>query len=92
VAAKKPCLFEEYGVMAEEKCSQQTGWQNLAINTKGVAGDMYWQYGDNISSGLTADDRFTVFRGSKNWDCMVDAHGKDIRRLSPQPKPKIRFL
>jgi mannan endo-1,4-beta-mannosidase len=81
VAANKPCLFEEYGVMAEEKCSQETGWQKLSIKTKGVAGDMYWQYGDTISNGPTADDRFTVFRGSKNWECMVDSHGQEIKSL-----------
>ena len=89
MAVNKPCLFEEYGVMAPEKCSQERGWQKTSLKTQGIAGDMYWQYGDNISSGPTADDRFTVFRGSKNWECMVDSHGQDIKSLSSVQRPKM---
>jgi mannan endo-1,4-beta-mannosidase len=81
VAAKKPCLFEEYGVMAEEKCSQETGWQKVSLETKGNAGDMYWQYGDKISTGQTADDQFTVFRNTENWNCMVNVHGQNVKKL-----------
>jgi mannan endo-1,4-beta-mannosidase len=55
---------------------------------------MYWQYGDQISSGPTADDKNTVFRGTKNWQCMVEAHGQDVSStsLQAQLRPKIRFL
>jgi mannan endo-1,4-beta-mannosidase len=65
--------------MADEKCSQETGWQKTSLGTRGVAGDMYWQYGDSISSGRTPDDKFTMYRGTKNWECMVQAHGKAIQ-------------
>lgn len=95
VKANKPCLFEEYGVMAAEKCSKEPGWQKVSLRTKGVAGDMYWQYGDLISTGRTKDDQFTVFRKSKNWDCMVVQHGRNIvAGLKEEPvraRPKIRF-
>jgi mannan endo-1,4-beta-mannosidase len=95
VKVNKPCLFEEYGVMAAEKCSKELGWQKVALQTKGVAGDMYWQYGDQISTGKTADDQFTVFRNSKNWDCMVVQHGKNIgvglKEETVRARPKIRF-
>ena len=67
--------------MAEEKCSQETGWQKVSLETKGLAGDMYWQYGDNLSTGPSADDQFTVFRSSENWKCMVENHGANIKKL-----------
>ncbi|KAF2668139.1 putative mannan endo-1,4-beta-mannosidase A [Microthyrium microscopicum] len=79
VANNKPCLFEEYGVMASEKCSQETGWQATALKTRGIAGDQYWQYGDTVSTGKTADDKFTVYKDTANWNCMVEAHGKNIK-------------
>lgn len=80
-AAKKPCVFEEYGMMDEEKCSQEMDWQKVALETKGSAADMYWQYGDKISTGQTADDKFTVFRDTENWDCMVNVHGQNVKKL-----------
>jgi mannan endo-1,4-beta-mannosidase len=95
VKVNKPCLFEEYGVMAGEKCSQERGWQKVSLATKGVAGDMFWQYGDQISIGKTADDNFTVYRNTKNWDCMILQHGKDIavglKDDNVRARPKVRF-
>jgi mannan endo-1,4-beta-mannosidase len=80
VAAKKPCIFEEYGLVTEEKCDKMTGWQKQSLQSKGMAADMYWQYGDTISTGKTSDDKNTVYRGTKNWDCLITDHGKRITR------------
>ena len=81
--------------MAAEKCSQERGWQTVSLATNGVAGDMYWQYGDQISVGKTTDDKFTVYRNSKSWDCMILQHGKDIsvglKDDTARARPKIRF-
>ncbi|KAF2404923.1 glycoside hydrolase [Trichodelitschia bisporula] len=69
IAAKKPCVFEEYGMMDTDKCPTLEGWQRLSSQTPGMAGDMYWQYGDKLSIGDTADDKFTIYRNSPNWKC-----------------------
>jgi mannan endo-1,4-beta-mannosidase len=85
VAAKKPCIFEEYGLVTAEKCDKMTGWQNQSLQSKGMAADMYWQYGDTISTGQTSDDGNTVFRGTKNWDCLITDHGKRIATHNKAP-------
>lgn len=49
-AAGKPCLLEEYGVTSNHY-SVEAPWQQTALDTEGVAGDLYWQYGDTLSTG-----------------------------------------
>ncbi|KAI0599635.1 glycoside hydrolase superfamily [Biscogniauxia sp. FL1348] len=73
-AAGKPCLFEEYG--GNNNCTIENPWQNAALATDGIAGDMFWQYGDTLpSSGTkTSDDGNTVYYEEGNWDCMVADH------------------
>lgn len=68
--AGKPCLFEEYGVTSNQ-CSVERQWQQSALDTKGVAGDLYWQYGDTLSTGKSPDDGHTIYYGTSEFQCLV---------------------
>ncbi|CAG8891683.1 unnamed protein product [Penicillium nalgiovense] len=72
-AAGKPCLFEEYGATSDH-CSIEAPWQKTALETTGVAGDLYWQYGDTLSSGKSADDGNTIYYGTSEFTCLVTDH------------------
>ncbi|KAF2762308.1 putative mannan endo-1,4-beta-mannosidase F [Pseudovirgaria hyperparasitica] len=78
-AAGKPCLFEEYGItLASDKCSVEGKWQNTSLATTGIAGDLFWDFGDTISSGKTSDDGNTIFYNTADWTCLVTNHVKAI--------------
>lgn len=83
VAAGKPCLLEEYG--GTNNCTIENPWQEAALNTTGIAGDMFWQYGDTLPSSntQTSQDGNTVFFNGTNWDCMVTDHIDAINALYP---------
>ncbi|KAK3941969.1 glycoside hydrolase [Diplogelasinospora grovesii] len=72
--ANKPCLLEEYG--GTNNCTIENPWQNTALSTDGIAGDMFWQYGDTLPSCScqTSQDGNTVYYNQGNWDCMVTQH------------------
>ncbi|KAJ5929885.1 hypothetical protein N7454_006835 [Penicillium verhagenii] len=72
-AIGKPCLLEEYGVTANH-CTIEAPWQNTALQTTGVAGDMFWQYGDTLSTGETSDDGNTIYFGTSDFTCLVTDH------------------
>lgn len=82
-AAGKPCLMEEYG--GENNCTIENPWQKTALNTSGIAADLFWQYGDTLPStgSQTSQDGNTVFYEEGNWDCMVTDHVNAINALYP---------
>ena len=75
-AASKPCLFEEYGVMEGDKVAIAGPWQqkSLSLKADGMGGDLLWQVGDQISTGKTPDDGYTVYYGTPQWTSLVDDH------------------
>ena len=75
-AAGKPCLFEEYGVLDGDKVATGAPWQNLSLSLKGegMGADLLWQVGDQISTGQTPDDGYTVYYGTDEWKGLVDNH------------------
>lgn len=73
----KPCILEEYG-MTSNKPSIEGSWQTTALNTSGIAGDMYWQYGDTLSTGKTSDDGYTIYYGSSDFASLITGHVKSI--------------
>ncbi|KAK7747467.1 hypothetical protein SLS53_001722 [Cytospora paraplurivora] len=83
VAAGKPCLLEEYG--GDNNCTIENPWQETALNTTGIAGDLFWQYGDTLpsSGSQTSQDGNTVYYNGTNWDCMVTEHIAAINALYP---------
>ncbi|KAK3294332.1 glycoside hydrolase superfamily [Chaetomium fimeti] len=81
-AAGKPCLLEEYG--AKASCDIQKPWQqaSLALAADGISGDLFWQWGDQLSSGQTHDDGNTVYYGSELATCLVTDHVDAINAAS----------
>jgi mannan endo-1,4-beta-mannosidase len=70
-AVGKPVILEEYGTEYGAK-SNMAGWQ-AAVLADVVAGDLDWQYGDTLSTGVTSDDGNTVFYGSADYATYVSA-------------------
>lgn len=73
VAAGKPCILEEYGATSNH-VAIESPWQATALKTSGVAGDMFWQWGDTLSSGKTSDDGNTIYYGSGEFGTLVTDH------------------
>ncbi|KAL5343990.1 putative mannan endo-1,4-beta-mannosidase F [Aspergillus crustosus] len=72
-AAGKPCLFEEYGAPSDH-CAIEVPWQTTAVSTTGIAGDLFWQWGDALSTGQTHNDGNTIYYGSADYVCLVTDH------------------
>ncbi|KFZ17925.1 hypothetical protein V501_01476 [Pseudogymnoascus sp. VKM F-4519 (FW-2642)] len=72
-AAKKPCLFEEYGVPSNH-VAIESPWQTAALESVGVGADLFWQLGDTISIGQTSNDGNTIYYGSADWTGLVTNH------------------
>jgi mannan endo-1,4-beta-mannosidase len=77
-AAGKPCLFEEYGVTSNH-CALETPWQKTALNTTAVSSDLYWQYGDTLSTGQSPNDGNTIYYGTDQFKCIVTDHVAAIK-------------
>ncbi|CAK7222900.1 hypothetical protein SBRCBS47491_005021 [Sporothrix bragantina] len=77
--AGKPCLLEEYGTETDH-CTVEKAWQaaSLAAAGDGMAGDMFWQWGDTLSTGKSADDGNTIYYGSSEGQCLIQDHVKAI--------------
>ncbi|KLU81389.1 mannan endo-1,4-beta-mannosidase 1 [Magnaporthiopsis poae ATCC 64411] len=79
--AGKPCLFEEYG-SKNDHCKHEKPWQDAAISSEGNAVDLFWQWGDTISTGKTHDDSYTIYYGSSDAKCIVTDHVNAIKAMS----------
>ncbi|KAL4971701.1 putative mannan endo-1,4-beta-mannosidase F [Aspergillus desertorum] len=76
-AAGKPCLFEEYGAPSDH-CAIEVPWQETAVSSTGIAGDLFWQWGDTLSTGQTHNDGNTIYYGSDEYTCLVTEHMERI--------------
>lgn len=70
--AGKPCLLEEYGTETNH-CAVEKPWRaaSLAQKDSGMAGDMFWQWGDQLSTGQTSNDGNTIYYGSSDAKCLL---------------------
>ncbi|KAL2069356.1 hypothetical protein VTL71DRAFT_15694 [Oculimacula yallundae] len=66
----KPVILEEYGSKTHGNAA---AWQSTVLSTV-TAGDLYWQFGDRLSGGLTHDDGFTLYYGSDEYISLVSQH------------------
>jgi mannan endo-1,4-beta-mannosidase len=68
----KPVIAEEYGSLT---ITDELPWQAevLATNT---AGDMWWQYGDTLSTGETSNDGYAIYYGTALYEQMVIPHAE----------------
>ena len=57
-------------------CSVEKTWQqaSLALAKNGMAGDLFWQWGDTLSTGRTHDDGNTIYYGSSDAKCLITDH------------------
>ena len=76
-ALGKPCVLEEFGF--SNTCSVELAWETTALATPGTGGDMFWQYGDTLSTGQTHQDGNTVYFKDGLWECMVTPHIEAIQ-------------
>jgi len=77
-ALGKPCVLEEFGF--SNTCSVELAWETTALATPGTGGDMFWQYGDTLSTGQTHQDGNTVYFKDDLWECMVAPHLEAIQK------------
>lgn len=73
VAAGKPCVLEECGSTSDH-VAVESSWQATSLLSKGMAGDMFWQWGDTISTGQTANDGNTIYYSTSEWTSLVVGH------------------
>ncbi|TVY38395.1 Mannan endo-1,4-beta-mannosidase, partial [Lachnellula subtilissima] len=69
-ALGKPVILEEYGPTNHTVDLQ---WQQWVLSTQ-TAGDMYWQYGDTLSGGQTANDGNTIYYGTTEFNTLIAPH------------------
>ncbi|KAL7273326.1 hypothetical protein RUND412_003830 [Rhizina undulata] len=92
-ALGKPVVLEEYGWLTDaarledlDKVSNETRvqvlgeWQKTVLDVK-LAGDQYWQYGFNYSSGRNDDDGFTIYLDTVEAQTLVYEHAAAVNRL-----------
>lgn len=66
--------------MTSNHCALEKPWQQTALNTTGVSGDLYWQYGDQLSTGKSPDDGNTFYYGTEEFECLVTDHVEAIEK------------
>ncbi|PGH17847.1 hypothetical protein AJ80_04670 [Polytolypa hystricis UAMH7299] len=72
-AAGKDCILEEYGVDqdGDTRTQEMTKWHNTLASQDGMPGDMFWQFGLQLSNGQTHDDGFTIYNTEGNFQSLV---------------------
>jgi len=66
----KPVIAEEYG---SDTHANEASWQAEVLSTN-TAGDMFWQYGDSISTGQTPNDGYAIYYGTSEFTTLVSNH------------------
>jgi mannan endo-1,4-beta-mannosidase len=84
VTANKPCLLEEYGTRSNH-VAVESPWQKTALSSQGIAADLFWQWGDQLSSGQTSNDGNTIYDGTSDYQALAVGHVADINGGSHPP-------
>lgn len=66
-AVGKPVIMEEYG---SDTHADEASWATEVLDTN-TAGLMFWQYGDTLSTGQTANDGYTMYYGTSEFTTLV---------------------
>lgn len=60
-----------------DHCNIEKPWQTTSLAAEGLAGDMFWQWGDTLSHGQkTSNDGNTIYYGSGDAQCLIADHVK----------------
>lgn len=77
-AIGKPVIMEEYG---STTLTDEEPWITEVYDTE-TAGLMYWQYGDDLSTGETSNDGYAIYYGSATYTTLVSCDS--LRRAFDQ--------
>jgi mannan endo-1,4-beta-mannosidase len=66
-AVGKPVILEEYG---SSTLDDELPWIAEVLSTD-TAGLMYWQYGDDLSTGKTNNDGYAIYYGTADYTTLV---------------------
>ncbi|KAK6540266.1 hypothetical protein TWF694_009079 [Orbilia ellipsospora] len=70
----KPVVLEEYGDITTNHTAIRLPWLNTVLYDTQIAGDMYWQYADYLSTGPSPDDGNAVYYGTPEYTPLVLEH------------------
>jgi len=79
-ALNKPVILEEYGSLT---ITDEIPWQQTVLSSN-IAGDLYWQYGDDLSIGETNNDGYAIYYGTALYTEMVTNHAA---AMNAKPAP-----
>ena len=66
-AVGKPVILEEYGSLT---LTNEEAWKSEVLATE-TAGDMYWQFGDDLSTGESPNDGYAIYYGTATYTTLV---------------------
>ncbi|KAF3314749.1 hypothetical protein TWF173_004559 [Orbilia oligospora] len=89
-SAGKPYILEEYGVTSN-RGSVYGSWYNTILGSE-TAGDMYWQFGETLSSGQTHNDGFTIYYSSSEFNSLVGPHANAMHVNNSDDECAVSFL
>jgi len=71
-AIGKPVILEEFGSLT---LTDEIPWQQTVVDSN-IAGDLYWQFGDDLSTGETNNDGYAIYWGTPTYDEIVVPHAE----------------
>ncbi|KAF3908065.1 hypothetical protein ABW21_db0204293 [Orbilia brochopaga] len=74
----KPVVLEEYGDITTNHTATRLPWLDTVYHDTEIAGDMYWQYADFLSTGPSPDDGNAVYYGTPDYIPLVIDHAADM--------------
>ncbi|KAF3925266.1 hypothetical protein ABW20_dc0106098 [Dactylellina cionopaga] len=80
----KPVVLEEYGDISANHTATRLPWLDTIYYDTEIAGDMYWQYADYLSTGPSPDDGNAVYYGTPDYIPLVIDHAA---RMVAKPVP-----
>lgn len=69
-AVGKPVILEEYGSLT---ILDEVPWQQTVLSSN-IAGDLFWQYGDDLSTGETSNDGYAIYYGTPTYTTLAIDH------------------
>jgi mannan endo-1,4-beta-mannosidase len=66
--------------MKGSHCTAELEWQKTSLKS-GMAADLFWQYGQQLSTENSPDDKYTIYFGTDDWQCAVLDHLENVSKL-----------
>lgn len=65
-----------------DRCTNMVPWATTSLATAGMAGDLFWQWGETFVSGY--GDAYSIYYNTSDWQCVVEDH---VAAISGKPPP-----